>query len=233
MANDTHKTIDVPQGFIKVTSRGTEFTTARLNYPPHIMLALMDHGLSQKLADSASQVFADVWTDAKGKDASRPNKAERQAFAESHADAIRDATLAAMQKANDALMRGDWQVRVANGTSTRSTPAEALALQMAQDVLAERFGKAAIALGLHDGPADKCPARIMAELGDVPASFFNLDQTRVTWNKDRVREYVAKQAEADGGTDFMAMAHEELARQEEARQAILAEQDDVTSFDDL
>lgn len=213
MANEMN--VSIPGAPVSITSRDVTVQVDVSALPHDIIRQLVVHGLTQKVADAASGVFASVWRDKRG-DAPLPKGQDRATFLQVNASAIAQETEAQMLKAADALLRGDWVVRQAGGTVSRATEEERLAMRMAQAALGKRFGAAVVGRGLHAGPAEKVPAHLMAQLGDKVAEFF--DETangRVRWSRERLREYIRTQAETEGGIDYMAQAREELARQAE------------------
>ena len=224
--------VKLPACPVACESRGVKVEVKLDELPHHIIRELVMHGVKQKVADAASGSLATVWREVKGKDAPAPSRQQREEFAERHAAAIEQETLASMQKAADALLRGDWTIRQAGGTVTRSVPEEALALQLAQAALADRFAKAVVAKG--GAPTERSvTGAMMHKLGGAVAEFFTVGASgRVTWDKDRLRQYIAKAA-ADGVADFMELAREELARQAALREELAQDVGEVESFDDL
>lgn len=224
--------VTLPAINVNCESRGVTVPVALQDIPPHIIRELVMHGLKQKVGDAASGAFANIWREVKGADAPAPSATQRKDFGERHGEAIETETRALMQKAADALLRGDWHIRQPAGSIVRSTPEETLALQLAQAALADRFAAALVARGVVASPRQATGA-MMHGLGGTVAEFFTLTPTgRATWNKDRLRQYIAK-AKEDGAADFMALAREELARQAEAQAALAEAVAEVESFDDL
>lgn len=215
--------LDVPATSINVESRDVIVPVDVAKIPHDVLRQVLAHGIKQKVADAASGVVGQLWLEVKGKDAPKPSRDQLRDFAESHDKAVKDATLAAMQKAVDAMMAGQWQVRVAgDGTSTKWTDEQALALDIARQTLRTVF----VAALAKAKPGAKPTAAEFVALSPKVAAFFKANESRPTWDDKAVMAWIAKQADTEGGRDFMAEAREELAR----RQAAAG---DVAAMDDL
>lgn len=214
--------LEVPASSINVESRGVIVPVNVAEIPHDVLRQVLAHGIKQKVADAASGVVGQLWLEVKGKDAPKPSRDQLRDFAEVHEKAVADATLAAMQKAVDALLAGQWQVRVAgDGTSTKWTDEQALALDMAKDALRAIFTNALA----KAQPKTKPTASAFVALSDKVAAFFKANESRPTWDDKAVMAWIGKQAET--GRDFMAEAREELARREAAASAMPSDLDDL------
>jgi hypothetical protein len=216
--------LEVPAVAISVESRGVAIEVDLTKIPQDVLRQVLAHGIKQKVADAASGVVGQLWTEVKGKDAPRPSRDQLATFAESHAKAVSDATEAAMNKAADALLAGQWQVRVAGGgTSTTWTTEQRLALDMAKEAL-----KAIFVGALRKAKPDAKPtAQSFYDLSPKVAAFFKMNDTRPTWDDKPVMDWIKVQAEKEGGRDFMAEAQAEIARREAAAKAAPIDLDDV------
>lgn len=214
--------LDVPATSINVESRDVVVAVDVAKIPHDVLRQVIAHGIKQKVADAASGVVGQLWLEVKGKDAPKPSRDQLRDFAESHDKAVKDATLAAMQKACDALLAGQWQVRVAGeGTSSKWTEEQALALDIAKQALKAVF----VAALAKAKPGAKATATEFVALSPKVAAFFKANESRPTWDDKPVMAWIVAQAEA-GKRDIMAEAREELAR----REAAMAE---VADLDDL
>jgi hypothetical protein len=156
----------------------------------------------------------------KGKDAPKPSRDQLADFVAANLKAVQDQTLASMQKAVDALLAGQWQVRVAgDGTSTRWTEEQALALDIAKGALAAIFAKVL-------APGQKPTAANFIALSPKVAAYFKANEKRPTWNDVAVMDWIKRQAEA-GKRDIMAEAREELAKRQAAAQAMADDLDEL------
>jgi hypothetical protein len=214
--------LEVPATNINVESRGIIVPVDLGKIPHDVLRQVIAHGIKQKVADAASGVVGQLWLEVKGKDAPKPSRDQLRDFAEGHEKAVADATLAAMQKATDALLTGQWQVRVAgNGTSSKWTDEQALALDIAKQALKAVFFSALS----KAKPSAKPTTAEFVLLSPKVAAFFKANESRPTWDDKPVMAWIVAQAEA-GKRDIMAEAREELAR----REAAMAETPDL---DDL
>jgi hypothetical protein len=214
--------LDVPATTINVESRDVIVPIDLGAIPHDVLRQVIAHGIKQKVADAASGVVGQLWLEVKGKDAPKPSRDQLRDFAEGHIKAVKDATLAAMQKACDALLAGQWQVRVAgDGTSSKWTDEQALALDIAKQALKAVF----VAALSKAKPGAKATAAEFVALSPKVAAFFKANESRPTWDDKPVMAWVTAQAEA-GKRDIMAEAREELAR----REAAMA---DTPDLDDL
>lgn len=216
--------IAFPKTSFFVESRGIRVEIDPAKIPADVLTQVIYHGLKQKVSDAAANASAIIWQDVKGKDAPKPSRDQMAAFAETNAKAIGDQTLAMMQKALDALYAGQWQVRgEGGGTVTRMSDQARIAVDYAKADLAALFAKAL--------PGKTKPtASDFAALGGKVAEFFKANEKRPTWNDERVLAYIASQKEA-GKADYMQLALEELARREQAANAVSANLDEM--FGDL
>ena len=212
--------LEVPASTINVESRDVIVPVNPADIPHDVLRQVLAHGIKQKIADAASGVVGQLWTEVKGKDAPRPSRDQLRDFAEAHDKAVKDATLAAMQKAADALLAGQWQVRVAgDGTSSKWTDEQALALDIAKGALGTIFAKALAKVS----PTAKPTAANFVALSEKVAAFFKANEKRPTWDDKAVMAWIEKQATAETPRDIMAEAREELAR----REAAMAETPDL------
>lgn len=205
--------LDVPAVPVAVESRGVTVSLDLAAIPHDVLRLVLVHGIKQKVADAASGATGAIWLEVKGKDAPKPSKDQLADFVETHDKAIKDQTLALMQKAADALLAGQWQVRVAgDGTSTKWTEEQGLALDIAKGALQSIFA-AALAKA---APGTKATASAFVALSPKVAAFFKANEKRPTWNDAAVMDWIKRQLEAPKPRDIMAEAREELARREAA-----------------
>lgn len=216
--------LSIPATSLVVTSRDVNVTVDVAAIPHDVLRQVMWHGIKQKVADAASAAASLVYFDVKGKNAPKPSRDQLSAFAEVHDKAIKEQTLALMQKAVDALLAGKWAVREASGgTTSRWTEEQQLALELARGVLQEVFVKA-LAKAM---PGTKPTATAFVALSPKVAAFFKQNEKRPTWDDAAVMAWIGKQAEA-GTRDYMAEARAELARREAANAGLAnADLDDM------
>lgn len=214
----------VPATPLNVTSRDVTVTIDVAAIPHDVLRQVMWHGIKQKVADAASAAASLVYFDVKGKDAPKPSRDQLAAFSEANDKAIKDQTLALMQKAVDALLAGRWAVREASGTVSKWTEEQALAIDLAKAELVSRFTDALAKVS----PGTKPTASAFVGLSDKTAKFFKPNEKRPTWDDAMVLEYAKTRLASAKPRDFMAEAREELARREAANAAM----DDV-GLDDL
>lgn len=205
--------LEVPAVAVAVESRGVTINVDLTKIPHDVLRQVLAHGIKQKVADAASGVVGVLYIEAKGKDAPKPSRDQLATFAEANAKAVSDATEAAMHKAADALIAGQWQVRVAGGgTSSKWTTEQTLALYMAKEEL-----KAIFVAALRKAKPDAKPtAQAFYDLSPKIAAFFKMNDTRPTWDDKPVMDWIKVQADKEGGRDFMAEARAEIARREAA-----------------
>lgn len=191
--------------------------------PHDVLRQVLAHGIKQKVADAASGVVGELWVEKKGKDAPKPSRDQLRDFAEANEKAVKDATLAAMQKAIDALVAGQWLVRQsAGGTVSKFTAEQSLALDIAKGALQTMF----TGILAKASPGTKPTASAFVELSPKVAAFFKANEKRPTWDDKAVMGWVAKQAD-EGKRDIMSEAREELARREAASADMVADLDDM------
>lgn len=92
--------INLPEGGYDVTSRGVSVTVDLKALSPDILAECLLHGLTQKVADAASQA---------------------KSVADESGEDIGAVTQAMMQKAVDALLAGEWSRRSGGGGVDEST----------------------------------------------------------------------------------------------------------------
>ena len=205
--------LEVPAVPVAIESRGVTVSLDLAAIPHDVLRLVLVHGIKQKVADAASGATGAIWLEVKGKDAPKPSKDQLADFVETHEKAIKDQTLALMQKAADALLAGQWQVRVAgDGTSTKWTEEQSLALDIAKGALQSIFA-AALAKA---APGTKATASAFVALDPKVAAFFKANDKRPTWNDAAVMDWIKRQLEAKTPRDIMAEAREELARRDAA-----------------
>lgn len=205
--------LEVPAVPVAVESRGVTVSLDLAAIPHDVLRLVLVHGIKQKVADAASGATGAIWLEVKGKDAPKPSKDQLADFVETHDKAIKDQTLALMQKAADALLAGQWQVRVAgDGTSTKWTEEQSLALDIAKTALQATFAKVLA----KASPGTKATASAFVALDPKIAAYFKANEKRPTWNDAAVMEWIKRQLNAKVPRDIMAEAREELARREAA-----------------
>lgn len=214
--------LDVPATSILVESRDVIVPIDLAKIPHDVLRQVIAHGIKQKVADAASGVVGVLWSEAKPEGTPKPSRDQLRDFAAANDKAVKDATLAAMQKACDALLLGQWVVRVAGeGTSSKWTDEQTLALDIARGVLKTMFTGALA----KAKPSAKPTAAEFVALSPKVAAFFKANESRPTWDDKAVMAWIGKQAEA-GTRDYMAEAREELARRAAATPD-LADMDDL------
>ena len=216
-----HFNLAVPATPLTITSRDVSVTIDVAAIPHDVLRQVMWHGIKQKVADAASAAASLVYFDVKGKDAPKPSRDQLTAFTEANDKAIKEQTLALMQKAADALLAGRWAVREAGGTVSKWTDEQALAIDIAKGVLQARFVDALA----KAQPGTKPTASAFIGLSPKVAAFFKANEKRPTWDDAAVMDYIKRSVEQ---RDYMAEAREELARREAAAAAM-----DDAGLDDL
>lgn len=214
-------TLEVPTTSLNVESRGMVVSVDVARIPHDVLRQVLWHGIKQKVADAASSATGLIWKEVKGSDAPKPSREQLTEFAEANAKAIGDTTLALMQKAADALLAGQWQVRVAgDGTSSKWTDEQALALDIAKGALQMIFVSVL-------RPGVKATATNFVAASPKIAAYFKANEKRPTWDDQAVMGWIGKQLEATKPRDIMAEAREELARRESAAADMASDFDDM------
>jgi hypothetical protein len=205
---------------IVVESRDVAITVNIGALPHDILRQIIPHGIKQKLADSAASVPFTCYMAAKPDGTPKPSRDQLADFVTANQATVNAGILAAMQKAWDAMVAGQWQVRQASGgTSSKWTEEQALALDIAKGALTAIFS-AALAKG---APGTKPSAAAFVALSPKVAAFFKANDKRPTWDDKAVMAWIAKQLTADKPRDIMLEAREELAR----RASAVADMDDL------
>lgn len=199
--------LEVPALDLVITSRDVALNVNVGDLPHDILRQLIPHGIKQKIADAAASVPANCYMASKPEGTPKPSKDQLAAFVEANKATVDAGILAAMQKAWDAMVAGQWQVRVAGGTVSRWTEEQSLALDMAKRELQATFASALKKVA----PSVKPTASAFVELSPKVAAFFKTNEKRPTWDDKAVMDWITKQADL-GKRDFMAEAREELAR---------------------
>lgn len=206
-------TLEVPTTSLNVESRNVVVAVDVAKIPHDVLRQVLWHGIKQKVADAASGATGMLWVEVKGKDAPKPSRDQLKDFAEAHEKPIADQTLALMQKAVDALLAGQWQVRVAgDGTSTKWSDEQSLALDIAKGALQAIF----VAALAKTQPSAKPTATNFVALSPKVAAYFKANEKRPTWDDTAVMGWITKQLDAEKPRDVMAEARAELARREAA-----------------
>ncbi len=205
--------LDINVTKLLVTSRNAEVQFDMERVTADILRSLLSHGATQKIADAASQAAGAACESHFG--TADYNKADAKAWLESDAGKakVTETTKAMMQKAVDALYRGEWSMRQASGTRIESDPVTKLAHDKAKATLLATFKAAG------KGKVSKI-ADLMALSPKIAAYFTD----KAKWNESAVAAYIAKQLDA-GGRDFKAEAVAELNA--------IAESLDEVNVDDL
>ena len=206
-----------------VESRDVSLTVNIGDLPHDILRQIIPHGVKQKLADAAASVPFACYMAAKPEGTPKPSRDQLSDWVAANKATVDAGILAAMQKAWDAMVAGQWQVRQASGgTSTKWTEEQSLALDIARGALQAIF-TAALAKA---SPGTKPTAAAFVALSPKVAAFFKANEKRPTWDDKAVMAYIGKQAEA-GARDFMAEAREELARRAAAASNVMDDLDDM------
>lgn len=214
--------IEMPKLAIVVESRDVALTVNVADLPHDILRQLIPHGIKQKLADSAASVPFACYMASKPDGTPKPSRDQLADWVAANQKTVNDGILAAMQKAWDAMVAGQWQVRVAGGTSTKMTDEQSLAIDIAKDALKARF----IAALAKASPGTKPTAAAFVALSPKVAAFFKSNDSRPTWDDKAVIVWIGAQAESKT-RDFMAEAREELARRATASAALPSDLDDL------
>jgi hypothetical protein len=201
-----------------VESREVSLTVNIGDLPHDILRQIIPHGIKQKLADAAASVPFTCYMAAKPEGTPKPSRDQLTDWVAVNQITVNAGILAAMQKAWDAMVRGEWQVRVAGGgTSSKWTDEQALALDIAKGALQAVFAGALA----KAKPGSKPTATEFVALSPKVAAFFKANDKRPTWDDKAVMAWIGKQADA-GTRDIMAEAREELARRN-AASAVMAD----------
>lgn len=215
--------LNIPATSLVVESRGVSVTLDVAAIPHDVLRQVLLHGIKQKVSDAASSAAGLVYFSTKGKDAPKPSRDQLDDFVEANLKAVQDQTIASMQKAADAMLAGQWQIRQAGGTVSRFTEEQALALDIAKGSLTKRFADALA----KASPKLKPTAANFVTLSPKVAAYFKSNEKRPTWDDKAVMGWIAAQAVADKPRDIMAEAREELARREAASALMTADLDDM------
>ena len=206
--------LEVPAVPVAIESRGVVYTSRPMNeYPADILRQLLPHAIKQKLADAVSGAPLACYMSSKPDGTPKPSRDQLAEWVKANQKSVDDAIFAGMAKAEDAMLAGRWQVRMAGeGTSTKWTEEQSLALDIAkgalQGIFASALAKAA--------PGTKATASAFVALSPKIAAFFKANDKRPTWNDAAVMDWIKRQLEAKTPRDIMAEAREELARREAA-----------------
>lgn len=213
--------LEIPALSLVVESREVAITVNVADLPHDILRQIIPHGIKQKLSDAAAGVPFTCYMAAKPDGAPKPSRDQLADYVAANQATVNAGILGAMQKAWDAMVAGQWQVRVAGGgTVSKWTDEQALALDMAKRALHVIFANAL-------GKAKPTAAEFVA-LSPKVAAFFKTGEAvkRPTWDDKAVMAWIAKQVDADKPRDYMAEARAELARQAEAAES-MADMDDL------
>lgn len=205
--------LEVPALDLVVESRDVALTVNIGALPHDILRQIIPHGVKQKLADAAASVPFACYMAAKPEGTPKPSRDQLSDWVAANKATVDAGILAAMQKAWDAMVAGQWQVRQASGgTSTKWTEEQSLALDIAKGALSAIFTSALS----KAAPNTKPTASAFVALSPKVAAFFKQNEKRPTWDDKAVMEWIAKQLTAEKPRDFMAEAREELARRASA-----------------
>ena len=205
--------LEVPALDLVVESRDVSLTVNIGALPHDILRQIIPHGVKQKLADAAASVPFACYMAAKPDGTPKPSRDQLSDWVKANQATVDAGILAAMQKAWDAMVAGQWQVRQASGgTSTKWTEEQSLALDIAKGALSAIFTSALA----KASPGTKPTASAFVALSPKVAAFFKQNEKRPTWDDKAVMEWIAKQLTAEKPRDFMAEAREELARRANA-----------------
>lgn len=207
-------TLELPIHKLTVESREVAITVNIGELPHDILRQIIPHGIKQKLADAAASVPFTCYMAAKPEGTPKPSRDQLSDFVATNKATVDAGILAAMQKAWDAMVAGQWQVRVAGGgTVSKWTDEQSLALDIAKDALKTLFTNALAKLA----PGTKATAAAFVAMSPKVAAFFKTNEKRPTWDDKAVMDWIGKQATVETNPrDFMAEAREELARRASA-----------------
>lgn len=193
-----------------VESREVALTVNIGDLPHDILRQIIPHGIKQKLADAAASVPFTCYMASKPNGSPKPSRDQLTDFVANNQTTVNAGILAAMQKAWDAMVAGQWLVRVAGGgTVSKWTDEQVLALDIAKGALQAVFA-AALAKA---APGTKPSASAFIALSPKVAAFFKANEKRPTWDDKAVMAWIGKQQPT---RDLMLEAREELARREAA-----------------
>lgn len=199
--------LELPALSLVVESREVSLTVNIAELPHDILRQIIPHGIKQKLADSAASVPFTCYMASKPEGSPKPSRDQLTNWVAANQTTVNAGILAAMQKAWDAMVAGQWQVRVAGGgTVSKWTTEQGIALDLAKDALQAIFAKALATAS----PGTKPSASAFVALSPKVAAFFKANEKRPTWDDKAVMAWIEKQVET--GKDYMALAREELVR---------------------
>lgn len=213
-------TLELPVHKMTVESREVAITVDLGELPHDIIRQIIPHGIKQKLADAAASVPFTCYMAAKPEGTPKPSRDQLTDFVATNKATVDAGILAAMQKAWDAMVAGQWQVRVAGGTTSKWTDEQSLALDIAKDALKTLFTNALAKLS----PGTKATAAAFVVMSPKVAAFFKTNEKRPTWDDKAVMDWIGKQQSV---RDYMAEAREELARRASASADMTGDLDEL------
>lgn len=213
--------LELPIHNLTVESREVAITVNIGELPHDILRQIIPHGIKQKLADAAASVPFTCYMAAKPEGTPKPSRDQLTDFVATNKATVDAGILAAMQKAWDAMVAGQWQVRVAGGgTVSKWTDEQSLALDIAKDALKTLFTNALAKLA----PGTKATAAAFVAMSPKVAAFFKTNEKRPTWDDKAVMDWIGKQQSV---RDYMAEAREELARRASASADMTGDLDEM------
>lgn len=157
---------------IDVTSRGRTVLLDPASLPQEVLAQALEHGLRQKIADSAASALLDAFTQAHDEEAIKASTADsRKAWGNQHPEAVADAAQAAMEQAVANLREHGWTVRQP-GMGTLSE-VQKVAIGLVREALKRKGGKAWKAYASLDKASDKT-AHLLA-IAEKPDNWSKLE----------------------------------------------------------
>jgi hypothetical protein len=193
-------TIEIPASvMVESRGRGVMVDTAQLSLD--IIAKLVVHGLTQKVADSASGAGGAAVAEKFGAGWASVAKADRVEWLKSDAGQklAGDHAVPAMQAAVDSLYKGEWTIKGASVAMPKGDPAEELALANAKVDLLAKIKAVTGLKKFADFAAHDKAGKYFVIKGDVPA--WN-DKAVIDWAGDRWADYIAKATDMLSGDDI-------------------------------
>lgn len=115
---------------IEISSRGRTVLLAPESLPQEVLAQALEHGLRQKIADSAASALLDAFSAVHDEEAVKASTSDsRKAWGNEHPDAVSDAAQAAMESAITNLREHGWTVRT-GGVTPSMTREESVACDL-------------------------------------------------------------------------------------------------------
>lgn len=170
---DWHKALiqQIPAA-VEITSRGRTVSLVPDSLPVEVLAQALEHGLRQKIADSAASALLDAFSAVHDEEAVKTSTSDsRKAWGNEHPEAVADAAQAAMEAAIVNLREHGWTVRQP-GIGTLSD-IQKTAIGLVRDALKRKGGKAWKAYTSLDKASDKT-AHLLA-IAEKPDNWVKLE----------------------------------------------------------